>query len=90
MCLDAWEGYDSIPIAEEDHHITTFITHWGCFQYKVLPQGFLMANNANCQRYNKITQGFKDLTRCVDDALLWDKTIRDNFFRTCGYLSKGL
>ena len=26
-CLDDWEGYHSIPITEEDHHITTFVTH---------------------------------------------------------------
>ena len=70
-CIDVWKGYHSIPIAEEDHHITTF----------------LMANDAYCQRYDKITTGFKDLTWCVDDALLCDKLIKENFFRTCGYLS---
>ena len=29
ICMDAWEGYHSIPIAEEDRHVTTFITPWG-------------------------------------------------------------
>ena len=30
-CLDTWKGYHSISIAEEDHHITTFIMQWGHF-----------------------------------------------------------
>ena len=46
-----------------------------------------MANDAYCQRYNKITARFKDLTYCVDDTLLWDKMIKENFFKTCMYLS---
>ena len=25
MCLDAWKGYHSLPIAEEDQHIMTFV-----------------------------------------------------------------
>ena len=28
-CMDAWEGYHSIPITEEDRDVTTFITPWG-------------------------------------------------------------
>ena len=79
-CLDAWEGYHSIPIAEEDRHITTFVTPWGRFWYKVLPQGFLTANDAYCERYDKITRDLKNLTCCMDDALLWENTIEQNFF----------
>ena len=86
-CLDAWEGYHSIPIVEEDRHITTFVTLCGRFWYKVLPQGFLTANNAYCKRYNKITRDLKNLIHCVDDALLWENTIEQNFFKTCQYLS---
>ena len=56
-CLDAWEGYHSIPIEETDRYITTFVTPFGRFRYKVLPQGFLAANDAYCERYDKITRG---------------------------------
>ena len=42
-------------IAEGDRHITTFITPWGKFHYKFLPQGFLMDNDVYCQWYDKIT-----------------------------------
>ena len=85
--MNAWEGYHSIPITEEDRRVTTFITPWGRYRYKVLPQGFLTANNAYCEHYEKITRDLKNLTRCVDDALLWENTIEDNFMKTCQYLS---
>ena len=26
---DAWNGYHSVPLYEEDRHLTTFITPWG-------------------------------------------------------------
>ena len=35
---DAWNGYHSVPLCEEDRHITTFITPWGRYRYKVAPQ----------------------------------------------------
>ena len=35
--LDAWNGYHSVAIKEEDRHKTTFITEWGRFRYKTLP-----------------------------------------------------
>ena len=29
--MDAWNGYHSVPIREEDRHITTFVMPWGRF-----------------------------------------------------------
>ena len=34
---DVFSGYHQIWIAKEDHHKTTFVTEWGCFQYTVMP-----------------------------------------------------
>ena len=31
--LDAWEGYHSVPLAEEDRHFTCFITPFGRYKY---------------------------------------------------------
>ena len=42
---DAWNGYHSVPLCEEDRHITTFITPWGRYRYKVAPQGFLASGD---------------------------------------------
>ena len=36
---DGFLGYQQIQIAKEDHHKTTFVTEWGCFQYTVMPFG---------------------------------------------------
>ena len=86
-CLDAWNGYHSIPLREEDRHLTTFITPWGRYRYKCLPQGFLAANDGYTARYDEITKDVDQLERCVDDAALWDNTIEGIFFRTCNYLT---
>ena len=43
--LDAWNGYHSVPIKEEDRDVTTFITPWGRFRYRTTPQGFLAAQD---------------------------------------------
>ena len=30
---DAWNGYHSVAIREEDRHVTTFITPWGRYRW---------------------------------------------------------
>ena len=42
---DAWNGYHSVPICEEDRHFTTFITPWGRYRYKVAPQGYMASGD---------------------------------------------
>ena len=54
-CLNAKEGYHSIPIAEEDRKHTALITPWGQYEYLVTPQGHLVAGDGYCQRYDEIT-----------------------------------
>ena len=43
---DAWNGYHSVPIREEDRHVTTFITSWGRYKYNVAPQGYMASGDA--------------------------------------------
>ena len=85
--LDAWQGYHSVPIAEEDKHNTTFLTPWGRFIYRTCPQGFLASGDAFNARYDKIVADFKNKTKCIDDTLLWSDNLEDSFFRTCEYLT---
>ena len=85
--LDAWNGYHSVPIKEEDRHVTTFITPWGRFRYCTTPQGFLAAQDAYNHRFDLITREFKNKKRCVDDTILWGDTVEENFFKTCEYLT---
>ena len=84
---DAWNGYHSVPIKEEDRHVTTFITPWGRFRYRTTPQGFLAAMDAYNHRFDLITRDVKDKKRCVDDSILWGDNIEENFIKTCQYLT---
>ena len=86
-CLDAWNGFHSIPLEEDQRHLCTFVTEWGKYRYKSLPQGFLAATDGYTERYDFITKDISRMERCVDDTVLWDTTIEENFHSTCRYLS---
>ena len=47
---DAWNGFHSVPLREEDQHLTTFLTPWGRYFYKVAPQGYLASGDAYTRR----------------------------------------
>ena len=79
---DAWNGYHSVPIREEDRHFTTFITPWGRYRYKVAPQGFLASGDAYNQRFDSIITDFHNKVKCADDTCMWD-SIAASFFQAC-------
>ena len=81
--LDAWNGYHSCALDEDSKHLTTFITPFGRYRYRTLPQGYLAAGDAYTERYDRIISEIEDKTKCVDDALLWKSNIKDQFFHTC-------
>ena len=85
--VDAWQGYHSVPLADEDKHFTTFLTPWGRFRYRTCPQGFLASGDAFNARYDKIVADFKNKTKCIDDTLLWSDNLEESFYRTCEYLT---
>ena len=84
--LDATDGYHSIPLDDESKPLTTFITEWGRFRYKRLPQGFMAAGDAYTARYDEIIKDIKRKVKCIDDSLLYDPNIENNFFSTYDYL----
>ena len=43
----------------------------------------MAAGDAYTARYDKIVKNFNQRKQCVDDTLLWDKTLEENFRRTC-------
>ena len=69
---DAKDGYHSVPLAEEDRHLTTFITEEGRFRYCVAPQGYLASGDGYNQRYDNIIADVPRKTKCVDDVITWD------------------
>ena len=84
--MDATDGYHSIPLDDESKPLTTFITEWGRFRYKRLPQGFMAAGDAYTARYDEIIKDIKRKVKCIDDSLLYDPNIENNFFSTYDYL----
>ena len=83
---DAWNGYHSVPIHEDDRHVTTFITPWGRYRYKVAPQGFLASGDAYTQRFDAIISDFPNKVKCVDDTCMWADNIEAAFFQACKWL----
>ena len=82
---DAWNGYHSVPICEEDRHITTFIKPWGHYRYEVAPQGFVASGDAYYQRFDAIISDFKNKVKCVDDTCMWEDSIEAAFFQACAW-----
>ena len=78
---DAWNGYNSVPIREEHHHINTLIIPWGRDRYKVAPQGFMASGDAYNQRLDAILSNFNDQVKCVDDTCMWANSIEAAFFK---------
>ena len=83
---DAWNGYYSIPLDGNDRPFTTFITKWGRYRYKVAPQGFRASGDAYTARFDEVTKEVQNCKRCVDDSILYEETIEENFRKTCEYL----
>jgi len=72
---DAWNGYHSVSPREEDLHLTTFITPWGRYRYRTLPQGYITSGESYSRRFDEIASDFPDKIKAIDDALLWSETI---------------
>ena len=85
---DAWNGYHSVPIREEDRNLTTFITPWGRYRYRTAPQGYLAAGDAYTRRFDEIIHDIPNKTKCVDDTILWGDDLRDIFLKTCYFLER--
>ena len=83
---DAWNGYHSVPLHPDDRHLTTFITPWGRFRYKVAPQGFLASGDGYTRRFDEVITDVPRKTKCVDDTLLWDTELELHWWRMIDFL----
>lgn len=84
--FDAWNGYHSIALHEDDRHLTTFITPWGRYRYCVAPQGYIASGDGYSRRFDEIVSDIPQKTKCVDDALLWSESIEQAFFHAVEWL----
>ena len=86
--LDCWHGYHSVPLHPADRHLTTFVTPWGRYRYRTCPQGLICAGDAYTQRKSEIMEGFENHKTCVDDSVIYDSDIEENFYRVCSFLER--
>ena len=87
--LDCWHGYHSVPLNPSDRHLTTFVTEWGRYQYRTVPQGLISAGDAYTQRKAEIMSGIPNQETCVDDTIIYDDSIEQNFLKVCEFLTTG-
>ena len=57
--MDAWNGYHSVPLREEDRQYTQFLRQWGRYKYCNLPQGHMAAGDAHTARFDDITKDYE-------------------------------
>lgn len=72
---DALHGYWQMELAEEDQHLTTFITPYGRYKHRRGPMGFAATGDAYCLRGDMALQGVANCSKVVDDILLFDKDL---------------
>lgn len=84
--FDCWNGYHSIPLHQDDRHLTTFITPWGRYRYKTAPQGYIASGDGYSRRFDELVSHVPDKTKCVDDTLLWADNHSDSFFQAVDWL----
>ena len=85
---DAWNGYHSVPLREEDRHLTTFITPWGRYRYCTTPQGYIASGDGYSRRFDEIVSDIQNKTKCIDDVLLWSDNLGSSFFQACEWLER--
>ena len=83
---DAWNGYHSVVLHPDDRHLTTFITPWGRFRYRVAPQGATASGDGYTRRYDEIIADVPRKTKVVDDTAMWDEDLETHWWRMIDYL----
>ena len=70
--VDAWNGFHSVQIREEDRYLTTFLSPWGRYCYRTAQQGYKVLGDA-------YTEGVRNMQRVIDDTLLYEDDIGKSF-----------
>lgn len=84
--FDAWNGYHSVPLHEDDRYFTSFITPWGRYRYCTSPQGYIASGDGYTSRYDGIVSHINKKTKCIDDTLLWSDSISDAYSQAVEWL----
>ena len=84
--LDAVDGYHSVLLDDESQLLTPFITEWGRYMYRRLPQGYIAAGDAYTSRFDAVIADTPRKVKIVDDTLLWDLDIEESFYHVFDFL----
>ena len=84
---DAWNGYHSIEVHEQDRHYFTFITEFGRYRYRAVPQGWIASGDAYTYRYDNITRGISRHMKIIDDSILWSDNLMEAFEQAGQFLT---
>ena len=84
--FDNWNSFHAMGIHLDDRHLTTFITPWGRYRYKVGPQGYAVTGDAYTRRFDAIVADVPRKVQCVDDSCLWDTDIEQAFFHAVDWI----
>ena len=68
--LEAKSGFWQIPLDKESLELTTFLTPWGIYYYRILPFGLTSAPEFFCKEIIKIIGDCKGIIVQVDDILV--------------------
>lgn len=86
--VDALHGYWQLELAEEDQHLTTFITPYGRYKYRRGPMGFAATGDAFCRRGDAALQGITNCVKVVDDVLIYDEELLPHLHRVHQVLAR--
>ena len=84
--MDAWNGYHSVPVHEDDRKYLNFGTQFGTYQMCVAPQGWCTSGDAYTRRYDDLIKDVSNVVKQIDDTLLWANSVEDSYRRTVEYL----
>ena len=86
--LDANCGFWQIPLSEESHNLTTFITPFGRYAFNKLPFGISSAPDHFQRRINQILAGQEGALCHMDDVLIFGHTQQEHDSRVNAVLTK--
>ena len=81
------EAFHAIPLDEPSRKSMQCITPFGVYRYRRGEMGFQATVDAYNKRFDMITKDVNNMVRQVDDSLLRDKTIKENFESNCNLLT---
>ena len=76
--MDCRSGYHQVRVREDDTHKTTFVTHKGAFEWRVLPMGLCNAPATFQRLMDSILGRFTFAAVYLDDIIVFSKSVEEH------------